>query len=205
MRIENLAAGREQPAERVGQRERHTLARALVQTAAVGIGAVLQTFQRPQPHSHGGCQRARAGAGTLGGDPAHLLDPRLELRQEERVGHGDGELAPLHRFRSLVGRFQLRIHPLVAEEARAVFRDAVAAHQADRFAHHLRAPARVPQLGGGAKDVGQRVQKNETQKRIGFQLCALGVVGRQVAWQAEEICRPFRRFTLQFRARSGRR
>src|ERR1035441_6038942 len=85
-----------------------------------------------------------SGAGTLAGDAAHLRNPRLELREEERVGHGDRKLAALYRFRPLVGRLQLRIHPLIAEEARAVFGDAVATHQADRFAHHLCAPARVP-------------------------------------------------------------
>ena len=137
--------------------------------------------------------------GRSRGNPAHLLNPRLKLRQEERVGHGARKLAALHRFRSLVGRFQLRIHPLVAEEARAIFRDAVPAHQADRFTHHLRAPARVPKFGSGAKDVGQRIQKNETQKRIRFQLRSMGIAG----WQAEQIRRPFRRFALQLRARLG--
>ena len=108
----------------------------------------------------------------------------------------------MHRFRSLVGCFQLRVHPFVAEESRAIFRDAIPTHQTDRFAHHLCAPAGVPQLGCGAKNVGQRVQQNETQKRIGFQLRSLGVVGRQSGWQADEIRRPFRRFALQLRARS---
>jgi hypothetical protein len=67
---------------------------------------------------------------------AHLADPFAELRQEQLVGHGDAELAPLHGFGAFVGGFELRVHPLVSQEAGAILGDAVAAHQADGFAHH---------------------------------------------------------------------
>ena len=40
-----------------------------------------------------------------------------ELRQEQLVGHGDGELAPLHRLGPFVGGLELRVHPLLAQEA----------------------------------------------------------------------------------------
>ena len=92
-----------------------------------------------------------------------------------------GELATLHGFGAFVGRFQLRIHPLVAEEAGAVFRDAVTAHQAHRFAHHLRAPAGVPELGSRAENIGQRIQSHEAQKQIRFQLrpCAGRPAGKR--------------------------
>ena len=59
-----------------------------------------------------------------------------------------------------------RIHPLVAEEAGAVFGDAVAAHQADGFAHHAGAVAGVPELGGGAEDVGDGIEEGELDQRV---------------------------------------
>ena len=43
------------------------------------------------------------------------------------------------------------VHPLVAEEAGAVFGDAVAAHEADGFAHHVGAVAGVPELAAGQR------------------------------------------------------
>ena len=59
------------------------------------------------------------------------------------------QLAPLHGFGTFIGGFELRIHPLVAEEAGAIFGDAVAAHQADGFAHHVGAMTGVPELEAG--------------------------------------------------------
>ena len=85
----------------------------------------------------------------------------LELRQEQVVGHGDAELAALDGFGTFVGGFELRVHPLVAEEAGAVLGDAVAAHQADGFAHHVRAVAGVPELAGGAEDVGDAIEMRQ--------------------------------------------
>ena len=129
--------------------------------------------ERPQPHLHGGGQRAGAGAGPVVGDQAHLANPVAELRQEQLVGHGEAELAALHGFRAFVGGFELRIHPLVAQEAGAIFGDAVAAHQADGFAHHLRAVAGVPELAGGAKHVGDAIEQSVLDdQRIAGQLGA---------------------------------
>ena len=96
--------------------------------------------------------------GRFAGQPAHLGDPLLELREEQLVRHGDGKLQTLHGFRAFVGGFQLRIHPFLAEEAGAILRDAVAAHEADGFAHHVRAVAGVPEFARGAKHIGQRIE-----------------------------------------------
>jgi len=86
---------------------------------------------------------------------APFSNPAAELRQEERVRHGHGKLASLHRLGAFVGSLELCVHPLISEEPGAIFGDAIAAHQADGFAHHLRAPARVPELCRRAKYVGQ--------------------------------------------------
>ena len=67
------------------------------------------------------------------------------------------ELAALDGLGAFVGRLELGVHPLLAQEAGAVLGDAVAAHQADGLAHHGGAVAGVPQLAGRAEDVGQRV------------------------------------------------
>ncbi len=98
-----------------------------------------------------------------------LGDPLLELREEQLVRHGDGELQALHGFRAFVGGFELRVHPFLAEESGAIFRDAVATHEADGFAHHVGAVAGVPELARGAEDVGQRVEQGELNQRVGFQ------------------------------------
>src|ERR1035437_9836327 len=66
--------------------------------------------------------------------------------------------AALQGLGTFVGGFELRIHPLVAEEPGAVLGDAVAAHQADGFAHHAGAVARIPHLTGGAEHVGPAVR-----------------------------------------------
>ena len=104
------------------------------------------------------------------GDLPHLLDPRAELRQEDLGGHGHRQLPPLHRFRPFVGRLQLRVHPLVGQEAGAVLGDAVSAHQAHRLAHHVGAVAGVPQLGRRAQHVGLGVLQHKIHQRIGLQL-----------------------------------
>ena len=62
------------------------------------------------------------------GEGAEFLGPSAELRQEEFVGHGDAELAPLHGFGAFVSGLELGVHPLVTEEAGTVFGDAVATH-----------------------------------------------------------------------------
>src|ERR1035438_6626500 len=57
---------------------------------------------------------------------AHLTDPIAVLRQEQLVGHGQRQLAALHRLGAFVRRFELRVHPLVTQEAGTIFGDAVA-------------------------------------------------------------------------------
>ena len=105
--IEDLAARGEQPAERVGQGEGDALAGALVELGAIGIGGFEQVLEGPEPHLHGGGEGAGAGAGAVVGDEAHFADPLAELGQEELVGHGDAELAALHRLGAFVGGLQL--------------------------------------------------------------------------------------------------
>ena len=97
---------------------------------------------------------------------AHFADPLAELRQEQVVGHGDAELAALHGLGAFVGGLELRVHPLVAQEAGAILGDAVAAHEAHRFAHHVRAVAGVPQLAGGAEDVGHRIEQRVLHQNV---------------------------------------
>ena len=159
----------EQPAQRVGQRERHALARFVVELRAVGVGGGLDMLERPEPELHGGGERAGAGAGPVGGDAPHFGNPILELREEQLVGHGDGKLQALHGFRSFVGGFELGIHPFLAEESGTILRDAVTAHEADGFAHHVRAVAGVPELARRAKDIGQRIEHGKLHQRIGLQ------------------------------------
>ena len=89
----------------------------------------------------------------------HLGNPLPVLREEQLVGHGERELETLHGLRAFVGGFELGVHPLLAQEARAILRDAVAAHEADGFAHHVGAVAGVPELAGGAEDVGLRIEQ----------------------------------------------
>ena len=109
-------------------------------------------------------------------DAAHLGDPGAELGEEDLAGHGDGQLAPLHGLGTFVGGFELRVHPLVGEEAGAVFGDAVAAHQAHGFAHHVGAVAGVPQLGRGAEHVGLGVLEDEVHEGIGLEFSAAWIV-----------------------------
>ena len=165
--VDDLAARGQQPAQRVGERESDALPRAVVELVAIGVGGFLQMVQGPEPHLHGGGEGAGAGARAVVADLAHLADPLVELRQEQVVGHGDAELAALHGFGTFVGGFELRVHPLVAEEAGAVLGDAVAAHQADGLAHHARAVAGVPELAGGAEDVGDGVEQRVVHQRRG--------------------------------------
>ena len=114
--VQDELAGGQQPAQGVGQREGHALAGLVVELGAVGVGGVLQMVEGPEPELHGGGQRAGAGAGTLGGDAAHLGDPLLELGQEQLVGHGDGELEALDGFGAFVGGLELGVHPFLAQE-----------------------------------------------------------------------------------------
>ena len=73
------------------------------------------------------------------------------------------KLAALHGLGPFVGGLELRVHPLVAEEARAILGDAVAAHQADGLAHHVGAVAGVPQLAGRAEHVGDANRAGRTR------------------------------------------
>ena len=116
--------------------------------------------------------------GRSPGEPAHLGDPLLELREEQLVRHGDGKLQALHGLGAFVSGFQLRVHPFLAEEAGAIFRDAVAAHEAHGFAHHVGAVAGVPELAGGTEHVGLRIEHGEADQRIGFQLLERGSSSR---------------------------
>ena len=102
---------------------------------------------------------------------------RRELGEEDFAGHGDGQLAALHGFGTFVGGLELRVHPLVGEETGAIFGDAVAAHQADGFAHHVGAVAGVPELGGRAEDVGFGILEDVLHEGIGFELRAAGSSG----------------------------
>ena len=128
--VQRLLARGQQPAQRIGQRKSHALSGALVQRSPVSVGRDPQMAIRPQPQLHRSGESARARPRTVLGNPAHFGNPLPELRKEQLVGHGDAEIATLHRLGALVGRFQLRVHPLVSQEAGTVFGDPVAAHQA---------------------------------------------------------------------------
>ena len=138
----------------------------MIELVAVGIGGGLQVVKGPEPEFHGGRERAGAGAGTLGSDAAQVVNPLFELRKEQLVGHGNGKLQALHRLRALVGGFELRVHPFLSEEARAILRDSVAAHEADGFPHHVGAVTGVPELAGRAKDVSQGIEDDKLQERV---------------------------------------
>ena len=166
--IENLVPRSQQPAQRIGQRERHALALSVIELVARGIGGLLQMLQRPQPHLHRRRQRARAGAGMCRGNPPHLGRPCAELRQKDLADViVTVKLPALHRFGSLVGRFELRVHPLAGQESRAVLGDSVSAHQAHGLAHHVGAVAGVPQLGRRAQHIGLGILQDELHQRIG--------------------------------------
>ena len=96
----------------------------------------------------------------------HLVEPQPVLREEHRGRHRARELTALHGLGSFVGRLELRVHPLVAEEARAVLGDAVAAHQAYRLPHHRRAVAGVPELDGRPQHRRHGVEHDEAHHRI---------------------------------------
>ena len=116
----------------------------MIELVAAGVGGALKVVKGPQPQGHGRGQSACSGSGPLAGNTAHLLDPGAELGQEDLAGHGDRQLTPLHGLRPFVGRLQLRVHPLVGQEAGAILGDAVAAHQADGLAQHVGAVACIP-------------------------------------------------------------
>ncbi len=93
----------------------------------------------------------------------------------------------MHGLRSLVGRFKLRIHPLAGQESRAVLGDAISAHQAHGFAHHVCAVARVPKLRRRTQHVRFRILQYKLHQRIGRELFAR--VGRcctssETRWRA---------------------
>ena len=126
-------------------------------------------LERPEPELHGAGERAGASAGPAGSQPAHVGNPLLELGQEQLIGHRDRELQPLHGFRPFIGGFELRIHPLLAEKAGAILGDAVTSHEADGLAHHGGAVAGVPEFARRTKNVGQRVEFDKLNHRVGFQ------------------------------------
>src|SRR6185369_15469761 len=99
--IQNLLSRGEQPAKRVGERERYRLAWTVVQLLAIRIGNHLQMIQRPQPKPHSGSESAGAGSRTPCRMDPHFRNPVAELRQEDFVRHSDREIATLNGFRSL--------------------------------------------------------------------------------------------------------
>ena len=102
-----------------------------------------------------------------GTNRAHAGNPSPELREEHGIGHGDRELPALDSFRAFVGGFQLGVHPLMPNKSWAILGDAIAAHQADGLAHDVRAMAGIPELGGRAEHIGQRVEQHEFYERVG--------------------------------------
>src|SRR5207237_3886203 len=82
-----------------------------------------------------------------------------KLREEDIVGHGDAELAPLDGLGALISSLELGVHPLMAQETGTVLGDAVTAHETDGLAHHAGAMAGVPELARGAEDVGDGVEE----------------------------------------------
>ena len=141
----------------------------MVELRAERIGVLLQVRQGPAPEFHRGRDRAGAGVGPPGADAAQLDDPTAEDGEKNLADHRHRKLAALDRLRPLVGGLELGVHPLVAEETRAVLGDAVAADQAHRVAHDVGAMAGVPELGGGAEDVGLRVEDEILDERIALQ------------------------------------
>jgi hypothetical protein len=142
--IEDLLTRCEEPAEGIGKREGNGLALSVIELVSERVGGLLEVIVAPEPHLHRCCKGAGTGAGLLSGNHAHLDDPCLELREEERIRHGDGEIAALDGFGTFVGGLELRIHPLVGEEAGAIFGDTVATHETDGFAQVDGANACVP-------------------------------------------------------------
>ena len=122
-------------------------------------------------------------SGLLRGDRAKVGDPRAEEREEDLVGHRDRDLAALDGLGALVGGLELGVHPFLPEESGAILGDAVTAHEADGFAHHRGAMAGVPELGGGAKDVGLGVEDEVLDERVGLEGFVAGGVAhpRQAA------------------------
>ena len=112
-----------------------------------------------------------------------------KLREEDVAGHGDGQLAALHGLGAFVGGFELRVHPLVGQEAGAVLGDAVAAHQADGLAHHVGAVAGVPELGGRAEHVGLGILQHVLHQRIGLEFGAARIVFLQTATTRWRVAR----------------
>ena len=55
----------------------------------------------------------------------------------------------------------------MAEKPGAIFRDAVATHQTDGFAHRIRAVTGIPELGGRAEHIAERVEQHKFHERIG--------------------------------------
>jgi hypothetical protein len=100
------------------------------------------------------------------GNAPHLGNPEPELLEEQLVRHGDDQVATLHRFRSLVGCFQLRIHPFVGEKTGAILGNTVAAHQAQRFAHRIGARAGVPQLGRRTQHPRHRIGQDKPDQDV---------------------------------------
>src|SRR5664280_3129244 len=152
--VEDLLARGEQPAQRVGQREYNPVTVAGEQLRALGVLGALQVLEGPEPEFHRVGERAGADIGFARGDGAKVDNPRAEKRQEDLVGHGDRDLAALNGLRALIRRLELGIHPLMSEESGAVLGDAVSAHEADGLTHQGGAVTGVPELGGGAEDVG---------------------------------------------------
>ena len=83
--VEDLHPRRHEPGERVGELEGHALARRGDELVAVRVGRALEVAVGPLPQVHRRGERAGAGARDARRDVAELADPRLHLREEERV------------------------------------------------------------------------------------------------------------------------
>ena len=157
------------PAERIGHGERRPLPLVAENRFSCRVLCLLQVAQRPGPEFHCRGQRARSGSGPRHGDAPQLVGPRLQLRQEQFVGHGDDQLPAVDRFRAFVHRLQLGVQPFVRQEAGAVGGDALPAHEADRIAQHGGASRGVPHFAGRRKDVDQRLQQHVLDEPVGLE------------------------------------
>ena len=114
--IERLLPRSQQPAECIGQAESRrpgvrsdtALPRRRRSPTADGRTSRAITASRWPARM----PRCRGDALRCGAYPESIA----ELRQEEFVGHGDAEVAPLHRLGTFVSGFQLRVHPLVVRK-----------------------------------------------------------------------------------------
>ena len=189
LNVRNERAGGQQPADRVGHGEKHAVALALRERATVDVLGRADIGEHPAPQLEPLGQRVKPRAGLGDRKGAQLGGPLLDLGLENLVVHRHADLAALHHFRALVRGLQLRVGPLVEEEAGAVLGDAVAAHQADGLAQHVRAVAGGPQLGRRAEHVADGAQPDVRDERVGLELGNPDLVSRafRLSLQAQEL------------------